>query len=289
MVHLATGLPWSWRLGKADANERDHLRRLLATLPAGALLVADAGYYGAELIRALLEGGTDFLMRIGSQSTLYADVAELADVQGWSDGMVMLWPRREQEAKRLPLFLRLIRIHNAKKKADVWLLTNVPQKRLCVQQASVFYRLRWENEGFFRTFKQTMKQVKLSGRTVRQVHREAEGALLATQLLLAQGVCARAALCSKTAAATTVAVRCSPRGVLLEVRREIRCCHKRRGRKGYRRRLAKAGRENRPDRSSAKMKRQWDSRNDHKPPKPPDLRTTTDELIAKLHKVLGVI
>jgi hypothetical protein len=278
MVHLSTGLPWSWRLGKANASERDHLQRLLPTLPTGALLVTDAGYYGVDLARSILQSGADFLLRVGSKSTLYA---ELKPAQGWRDGMVMLWTKRDQQAKKPPLFLRLIRIHEAERKVDVWLLTNVTSKRMSVEQASRFYRMRWENEGFFRTFKRTLKQVKLAGRTVRQVHREAEGALIATQLLLSQGVCARAALVNKD-------VRCSPRGLLVEVRRELRESHKRRGRKGYRQRLGKAGRQERPNRQSAKVKRRWESRCDHKPPKPPDIRTITAELITKLHKILGV-
>jgi hypothetical protein len=278
MVHLGTGLPWSWRLGRSDASERDHLLRLLPTLPAGALLVTDAGFYGVDLARSILDSGADFLMRVGSKNTLYA---ELVPAEGWSDGVVMLWTTRDQQAKKPPLFLRLIRIHEPRGKVDVWLLTNVMRPRLSVEQASRFYRMRWENEGFFRTFKKTLKQVKLAGRTVKQLHREAEGALLAVQLLLAQGAVARAALGSKD-------VRCSPRGALLQVRREMRESHKRRGREGYRRRLGKAGREDRPGRRSSKVKRRWPNRYDHKPPRPPDLRTMTDDLIAKLHKVLGV-
>jgi hypothetical protein len=62
------------------------------------------------------------------------------------------------------------------------------------------------------------------------IHREIECSLLAAQLLLSQGVCARAALGVKD-------IKCSPRAVLLEVRREIRDAHKRRGRKSYRERL----------------------------------------------------
>jgi hypothetical protein len=244
-VHLSTGLPWSWQLGRADAGEREHLRRLLPTLPPGALVVADAGYYGAELARAILDSGADFLIRMSSKSTLYAEVVPS---EGWTDGLVMLWTTRDQDGKRLPLMLRLIRIHEPRRKVDVWLLTSVLQPgRLSLEQASRFYRMRWENEGFFRTFKRTLKQVKLTSRTVRLIHREAEGALQAVQLLLSQGVCARAALASKD-------VRCSPRGVLLEVRREVREYHKKRGRKGYRQRLGKAGREDRPQRHSAKVK-----------------------------------
>src|SRR5204863_5451734 len=35
-VHLATGLLWSWQLGPGTADERVHLRRLLATLSPAA-------------------------------------------------------------------------------------------------------------------------------------------------------------------------------------------------------------------------------------------------------------
>ena len=278
LVHLSTGLAWSWRLGKANASERDHLRHLLGDLPSAALLVTDAGYYGAELARCIIDCGADFLMRVGSKTSLYA---ELTPGQTWTDGAVMLWTKRDRDARRAPLLLRLIRLHEPRRKVDVWLLSNVSPRRLSVESASRFYRLRWENEGFFRTYKRTLSKVKLASRSVGQIHREAEGSLLAVQLLLSQGVWARATLAARD-------VRCSPRGALLEIRREIRRATKRRGREGYRQRLGKAGREDRPGRKSAKVKRQWTTRADHKPPKPPDLRTPPDDVIAKLHKILGV-
>jgi hypothetical protein len=278
IVHLSTGLPWSWRIGKADASERDHLERLLGTLPPEAPLVTDAGYQGVALTRALLAAGVDFLMRVSAQSILYAEVIP----EGmWVDGLVLLWPAREQKAKRPPVFLRLIRLHDPRRKVDVCLLTNVLQpQRLSVEMASRFYRMRWENEGFFRTYKRTLNKVKLSSRSVALLHREIECSLLAVQLLLSQAVCARALLGAKD-------IRCSPRAVLLEVRREIREAHKRRGRQSYHERIGRAGREDRP-RQSAKMKRQWPSRVDHKPPKPPEPLKLTDDLISKIHTILGV-
>jgi IS4 transposase len=82
-----------------------------------------------------------------------------------------------QQKKQLPLLVRLIRIR-AEKKRDVWLLTNVMEaKKLPAALAGRYYRWRWENEGLFRTFKRTLAKVRLMGRTVRDVHREAEGAL----------------------------------------------------------------------------------------------------------------
>jgi hypothetical protein len=280
LVHLGTGLLWSWRIGKANASERHHLEQLLPSLPQEALVVTDAGYWGVPLARALLTAGVAFLMRVSSQSTLYA---ELVPEGGWADGCVLLWPVREQERNRPPIPLRLIRLHDPKKKVDVWLLTNVLQPgRLSVEAASRFYRMRWENEGFFRTYKRTLKMVKLSSRSVALIHREIEGSLLAVQLLLSQGVCARAIVAAKK-------LMCSPRQVLLEIRKEIREAHKKRGRRGYRERLGRAGREHRPHRQSPKMKRQWPSRKDHKPPKPPEIRTLSDDLIARLHNILGVL
>ena len=54
-VHLSTGLLWSWQLGPGTADERLHLRRLLATLSPAALIVADAAYMGYELAWAIVE------------------------------------------------------------------------------------------------------------------------------------------------------------------------------------------------------------------------------------------
>src|SRR5258708_10671010 len=72
VVHLALGVLWSWRLGKGTASEREHLRHLLATLPRLALLVADAGYVGYELLAALQAAGPSFLVLLSSQAPLYA-------------------------------------------------------------------------------------------------------------------------------------------------------------------------------------------------------------------------
>src|SRR5437762_13638645 len=111
-----------------------------------------------------------------------------------------------------------MRVRGQKKGADVWLLTNVQEpQRLSLAQAAQLYRWQWENEGLFRTYQRTLAKVKLQSRTVRLIHREAEGSLLATQLLLAQG-----ALAMPKAGAAGEAVACSPRKVLRAIRAERR-------------------------------------------------------------------
>jgi hypothetical protein len=275
VVLLRLGVLWSWWLGAGDASERLHLLHLVATLPAQALLVTDAGYQGYEVASQLLRQQVAFLTRISSQTQLYA--ADAAVPAGaWQDGLVWWWTTEAQKQGLPPLRLRLLRLRCAARKVDVWLLTNVLEaERLPLATAAKFYKMRWENEGFFRTYKRTLAKVKLQSRTVRLVHREAYGSLLAVQLLLAQGAWAVGLLGRQPQAVS------SPRRVLQEIRRE------RSGRPGawqrhsYVERLAQAQRERRP-RSSSKVKRSWPGRADHQPPKPPKIR----EMPAKLKGLL---
>jgi hypothetical protein len=113
--------------------------------------------------------------------------------------------------------------------------------------------------------------VKLTSRTVRLVHREAEGALLGMQLLLAQGVQAL-----PRRAARRAPRRCSPRKVLCELRRELQAAAAGRRRASLSRRLAQVRREQR-QRRSAKEKRAWPRRAPHKAPKPPQFLTLSAE------------
>jgi hypothetical protein len=277
VVHLSLGLLWAWWLGKGDANERQHLRRLLTRLPAQALLVADAGYQGYELVQALLGAGVHFLIRVSSQTTLYPEggVPQAA----WSEGVVYWWTEEARKKGWPPLRLRLIRVRRPGRQPDVWLVTSVlSAERLSREAAGRFYRLRWESEGFFRTYKRTLAKVKLHSRTVRLVHREVEGSLLAVQLLLAQGARALALLGRKAQVS-------SPRQVLQEIRREIQGRLGPRQRGPYLQRLGAAVRQRRP-RVTSKVKRAWPSRVAHKPPQPPKLRPMPAKLKAVLQKQL---
>lgn len=266
LVHLRLGIPWAWRLGKGTASERTHLLRLLPLLPAGALLVADAGYAGFDVANALVQHHVCFLVRMFGNMTLYSQQAvALAD---YREGVVYHFPAQDKKPQP-PLRLRLIRVRAKKTKQDVWLLTNVlDHRRLSATHAALFYRRRWENEGQFRAYKRTLGKMKLVSRTVRLVHREAEGSLLALQLMLAQGALA----VSGRPEVATVAV-CSPRQVLLAIRQEL-SQRLRRGQASYRERLGQAVRERR-QRTSAKAVRVWPRRKPHKAPKPPRLLTLT--------------
>jgi hypothetical protein len=275
LVHLRLGVPWAWQWGKGTASERDHLRRLLPTLPAKALVVTDAGYVGYELAKTLVERQVQFLIRVSSQATLFT--ARDVRLEQFREGAVYYGPSaKAKNSSQQPLLpLRLIRVRERRRKHDVWLLTNVERDRLSVATATQLYRWRWESEGLFRTYKRTLAKTKLVSRTVRLVHREAEGSLLATQLLLAQGALAMPR--GNTARPAAVS---SPRQVLRVFRQELLLAAPRR-RVSFAQRLRAAQRERRP-RTSAKVKRIWLQRKEHKPPKPPRILTLSEQQRARI-------
>jgi len=279
IVHLTLGIPWSWRLGRGGkASERTHLMQMISWLPKLTLLVTDAGYVGYDLMWRLLEANVQVLMRMSSNALFYTE--QQVPLDQFREGIVYYWPDVIRKQALPPIRGRLIRITCRKRKHDVWLFTNVEDRqRLPMDVASQFYRWRWENEGFFRTYKRTLKKFKLDSRTLRQVHREAEGSMLAAQLLLCQGALAMAA--PRTENETPV--MCSPRSVLLEIRRAID------GRQplldfGWR--LARAQRERRT-RRVPKEKRIWPRRKKHKPPDPPRMLKLTNELMSQIQNNLN--
>lgn len=293
LVHLASGVPWSWRVGKGDASERAHLIDLIGTLVPGALVVCDAGYQGFPVASALASAGRAFLMRVSSQTIFYTKDASLqteqlgdqtrqvtaAELEKWTDGVVYYWPQQAQKKKEKPVEVRLLCLKGKTREKDVWLASNVRDgEKLTLAMAGKFYRMRWENEGYFRTYKQTLKKVKLSGRTVKAVHREALAAMLAVQVLLYQGAVGAILLGKKKAAS-------SARQLLLLVRREIDAARRGKSRRGFLKRAGACEREQR-ERTSNKQKRPWPSRQAPKPLQPPRIRPLDDAAKVLLQQCL---
>jgi len=284
LVHLSLGILWSWRLGKGSASERHHLVELLATLPRRALLIADAGYIGYQLLKNLVKNEVSFLMRLSSQAPLYT--ARRVALYRFREGVFYYWPQDEQKNEQPPIPVRVLRIRAPRRK-DVWLMTNVfDAAQLPLTSASRFYRWRWRNEGLFRTYKRTLGKVKLMSRTVAMVHREAEGSLLAVQVLLAHG-----ALTLPAATNVADAALPSARNTLLEIRAEIRNVTGMylgpRQARTYRQRLERIRLDRRKNRRN-KVRRPWPSRKDHKPPKPPRILRMGTILKDLAEKTLGI-
>jgi len=282
IVHLGLGFAWCWRLGRGGkASERSHLVYMLRWLPKLALIVADAGYVGYEVIRALVSANVFFLIRMSSNAKFYTE--DRVELDSFREEIVYYWPKTVQDEGKPPIRGRLIRVRSRKRKNDVWLLTNVEDsKQLSVEMASRFYRWRWESEGFFRTYKRTLKKVKLMSRTVRLVHREAEASMIATQLLLSQGALAMP-LASYDDGRPVMS---SPRKVLLEIRHDI--SGDRRSKRSFSKRISQARRDRRA-RLTPKEKRKWPRRKTHKPPHPPIILTLSEQQKAWINNHLEAV
>lgn len=169
MWHAGTGLPWDWRTGPSDSSERAHLREMIDALPNDALVTADAGFVGYDYWKALLEGGRDFVIRVGGNVRLLKKLGHVRE----SQGTVYLWPDRNARRSQPPLALRLVVVHDGRQSWS--LITSVRSaSRLSDRQIAELYRKRWGIELFYRHFKQTFGRRKLRSRTVEHVHCEAD-------------------------------------------------------------------------------------------------------------------
>jgi hypothetical protein len=284
LVSLRTGVLWSWRLGPSKASERRHLLDLLEDLPRAALatvlLVCDAGYVSYDLLGTLLAQECSFLIRLSSKAQLYSD--EGIEVSRFVEGVFWYWTDTAEKAEKPPLRVRVIRVSSPRRKHDVWLVTNVLEpSRLPAASAARLYRMRWESECFFKTYKRVVKDICLVSRTTAMVVREAEGSLLACQLLLAQGAWA---LKTGGARAGRDADKCSAARVLREIRREFQACAAPLPKRSFARRLHACGRD-RGVRTSAKVRKEHPRRKKHQMPAPPRLKVLDAERRGRIQEL----
>jgi hypothetical protein len=91
IVRLLTGVPWTRCFGRGSKpSERRHLVQMLKYLPQQALVIADAGYHGYDLMLDLLDARASFLIRMSSTVTLYTE--EQTPLEGFCEGLVYYWP-----------------------------------------------------------------------------------------------------------------------------------------------------------------------------------------------------
>lgn len=170
--HVGSGLPWAWRTGPSDSSERGHAEEMLAELPEGALLTADAGFIGYAFWQAILDGGRHFVVRVGANVRLIRHLGYVRQ----HEHTVYLWPDQAAKKNQPPLALRLIVIHDGKQ--TVYLVTDLSKASLSDRQATEIYAARWGIEVFFRTLKQTFGRRKLRSRCAANARLELDWSLL---------------------------------------------------------------------------------------------------------------
>jgi hypothetical protein len=269
---LATGLPWDYRIGPGTASERGHLGALLGDLPAGALILADAGFAGYDLARAILASGRQFLIRVGGNCRLLTGLGFAAEERA---DTVYLWPRDRRSQP--PLALRRVVVGAGAKAAH--LLTSVADPAaLTDEEAAVLYRLRWEAEVGFRSIKQTLRRRRLRSGSPGAAAVELTWALLG---LWALGAVAVAAQLRRGADPLAWSVALARKVVRRALRRRWRPA---RGPGALARELAAAVRDGYV-RHGAKAARDWPRKKTEKPPGAPKVTAADGALIRRAKEI----
>lgn len=179
LLHLGLRLPWDWRIGPSDESEREHLRDMIAGLPADALVTADCGFVGYDFWRELLDSGREFAIRVGGNVKLLKQLGVVRE----SAGTIYLWPDKIAKRGEPPLVLRLVVVQGARQ--PWYLVTSVrdPQQ-LSDRDVAEIYGLRWGIELFFRHFKQTFGRNKLRSHKAEHARCELEWSLLGLWTML---------------------------------------------------------------------------------------------------------
>ena len=275
LYHLGTGLPFAARPGAGTDSELRHLDGMLPELPDRTLLLADAGFPHFDLLERLHDRGHAFLMRVGADRTLLAELTEPgacehADGTCGAGRQVWLWPQAKRRAGGPPLPVRQIEIATDRPDVpNVYLLTNLSATDLPDARAASLYRRRWGVEVFFRTAKQTLASRSLRSRNPARALCEAEWLILSVLLL---GLLTAGAI----AAGGGEASAWSPARGLKTVRRRLRHATRRGGR--WTRRLAAelaACVIDRRPRRGPKRPRDRPQKKHDRPPRPPKLRPAT--------------
>jgi len=178
--HIGLRLPWCWKVGPSYDSERSHLLTLLAEqkFPDHTLFCCDAGFYGYDFWRSILDHGHQFLIRVGSNVRLLKNLGVVQQ----RDDIVYCWPNANMKKKQPPLVLRLFRFHDGR--GEVFLVSSVlDEKELTAEQASLIYRGRWGIELQFRSFKQTYGRSKLRSHTPEHAEIELHWSLVGLTML----------------------------------------------------------------------------------------------------------
>jgi len=256
--HMGTGLPWAWIIDKVTGSERDHLRRLVEFLPADALLVADAGFTGFDLLKQLDSQGVSFLIRVGANVTLLRKLGFGVEEHG---NTVYLWPQNRRRCR--PLVLRLIVVQPARGKKPVYLITNVKdEEKLSGETASVLYRMRWGIEVFYRSLKQTLQRRKMRSDAPRQAMLELHWSIIGLLLL---GLLSVSGIIDRGKDPLCWSVACALKQVRQAMRNGVVSL------KSFIRELSEAVKDTYA-RTSRKKARDWSHKKTQSPPGPPRLR-----------------
>jgi hypothetical protein len=191
LFHLSTRSLFGFAHGIATASERTLLALMLPCLPKDSLLIADAGFVGYQTMKALIDAGHHFIIRAGANVRLLRNLGYVKE----QDGIVYLWPKKQQKAGSRPLVLRRVMVRDERGRQMCLLVSVLEESRLDQAQILRFYKMRWHVEVSYRWLKQTMQGRKCLSSSPGHAKLELDWTMISlwvlTLLSLAQGVTGR--------------------------------------------------------------------------------------------------
>jgi IS4 transposase len=181
LFHLASGLPWNWRIGGASSSERAHALEMIDDTPANTVFVADAGFTGYEFLKEIMDSGRHFIVRIGANVKLLKGLC----VHERKGNIVYLWPNWAAKKNMPPLKVRLFHTNDGGQ--EMYLITSLSEAEISDEELESIYRQRWSIEVFFRTFKQTFEKRKMKSRNPDHAVVELEWSLISLWVMCLYG------------------------------------------------------------------------------------------------------
>ena len=175
----------SLTLGSANQSDKTYADQRMENIQKGELLLRDLGYYSVDSYEKIEKRKAFYISRLKSQVKIYEQIngeyKELSlrvlvkriSKQGFFDQTVYIGAKEKKEVRLLAWLLKEDAQKNrlAKKKGKkgkinkndiLWsmlnvFVTNVPAKDLTMQQAYELYKIRWQIELMFKTWKSVLK------------------------------------------------------------------------------------------------------------------------------------
>jgi IS4 transposase len=182
MWHIGLGIPWCWKLGPSNSSERQHVMDMIRSghFLKRTLFVGDAGFFGYDFWKLIMEQGHDFLVRVGGNVRLLEGLGLCTEEK---KGIVYCWPDAAMKKQLPPLVLRLVKCRLGRKKKACLLTSVLDDQELTYKEILSLYHKRWGVELEFRGLKQTFTRRMLRSRKSERALVEMEWSLFAMAVI----------------------------------------------------------------------------------------------------------
>jgi hypothetical protein len=211
LMMVATQLICDARFGGYSTSETTYAHELLASVPDDSLTVIDRGFFSAQLLCNLVDGGRNrhFLIPAKSNTKWTLIEGEGSEVDGLVEMAVSAAARKKDATLPETWRARALKVVDDKGKTSYLLTSLIDRKAFKAADVIACYSRRWRIETSYRELKHSMlgSALTLRSMTVDGTKQEIWGALIAYNLIRVE--IAKAALeakCEPTAISFTLAL-----------------------------------------------------------------------------------